>query len=47
MVSEPEDPTGVHFRLRKVRAGVALSVFCCVYLATRHAHSPRSPAMRP
>src|SRR3954447_14414228 len=32
MVSVPEDPTGVDFRLRNVRAGVALSVFCCAYL---------------
>ena len=32
MVSRPSDPTGVEFRLRNVRAGVALSVFCCVYL---------------
>src|SRR4051795_4644198 len=32
MVSVPEDPTGVDFRLRNVRAGVALSVFCCTYL---------------
>jgi diguanylate cyclase (GGDEF)-like protein/putative nucleotidyltransferase with HDIG domain len=32
MVSAPEDPTGVDFRLRNVRAGVALSVFCCTYL---------------
>ena len=28
----PSDPTGVEFRLRNVRAGVALSVFCCSYL---------------
>src|SRR3954471_15599541 len=32
MVSVPEDPTGVEFRLRNVRAGIALSVFCCSYL---------------
>jgi diguanylate cyclase (GGDEF)-like protein/putative nucleotidyltransferase with HDIG domain len=32
MGSVPEDPTGVEFRLRNVRAGVALSVFCCTYL---------------
>src|SRR3954464_2726085 len=32
MVSRSSDPTGVEFRLRNVRAGVALSVFCCVYL---------------
>jgi diguanylate cyclase (GGDEF)-like protein/putative nucleotidyltransferase with HDIG domain len=32
MVSVLEDPTGVDFRLRNVRAGVALSVFCCTYL---------------
>src|SRR3954447_25558596 len=32
MASQPADPTGVEFRLRNVRAGVALSVFCCVYL---------------
>jgi hypothetical protein len=32
MGSAPEDPTGVDFRLRNVRAGVALSVFCCLYL---------------
>src|SRR4051794_25111585 len=32
MVSAPEDPTGVDFRLHNVRAGVALSVFCCTYL---------------
>jgi diguanylate cyclase (GGDEF)-like protein len=31
-VSRLEDPTGVEFRLRNVRAGVALSVFCCAYL---------------
>jgi diguanylate cyclase (GGDEF)-like protein len=32
VVSRPSDPTGVEFRLRNVRAGVALSVFCCAYL---------------
>src|SRR6185436_2526209 len=32
VVSRPSDPTGVEFRLRNVRAGDALSVFCCVYL---------------
>src|SRR3954447_12347706 len=32
MASEPADPTGLEFRLRNVRAGVALSVFCCTYL---------------
>src|SRR3954451_3066012 len=32
MASEPADPTGLKFRLRNVRAGVALSVFCCTYL---------------
>jgi hypothetical protein len=32
MVSPPADPTGSGFRLRNVRAGVALSVFCCTYL---------------
>ena len=32
MASQPSDPTGVEFRLRNVRAGVALSVFCCTYL---------------
>jgi diguanylate cyclase (GGDEF)-like protein/putative nucleotidyltransferase with HDIG domain len=32
MVSQPADPAGVDFRLRNVRAGVALSVFCCTYL---------------
>src|SRR5690242_5276334 len=32
MVSAPADPTGVEFRLRNVRAGVFLSVFCCTYL---------------
>jgi diguanylate cyclase (GGDEF)-like protein/putative nucleotidyltransferase with HDIG domain len=32
MVSAPADPTGVDFRLRNVRAGVFLSVFCCAYL---------------
>jgi diguanylate cyclase (GGDEF)-like protein len=32
MVAAPADPTGVDFRLRNVRAGVFLSVFCCTYL---------------
>src|SRR5689334_21482975 len=32
MVSAPADPTGVEFRLRNVRAGVFLGVFCCTYL---------------
>jgi diguanylate cyclase (GGDEF)-like protein len=32
MASQPDDPTGVEFRLRNVRAGVALTVFCCTYL---------------
>jgi diguanylate cyclase (GGDEF)-like protein len=32
MVSQPADATGSEFRLRNVRAGVALSVFCCTYL---------------
>src|SRR3954447_3421461 len=32
MASEPADSTGLEFRLRNVRAGVALSVFCCTYL---------------
>jgi diguanylate cyclase (GGDEF)-like protein/putative nucleotidyltransferase with HDIG domain len=32
MASQPADPTGVEFRLRNVRAGVALSVFFCAYL---------------
>src|SRR3954447_16148076 len=32
MASQPADPTGVEFRLRNVRAGVALSVFCCTYV---------------
>jgi hypothetical protein len=32
VVSGSSDPTGVEFRLRNVRAGVALSVFCCTYL---------------
>src|SRR3954451_22654329 len=32
MVSRSSDPTGGEFRLRNVRAGVALSAFCCVYL---------------
>ena len=31
-MSSDSDPTGVEFRLRNVRAGVALSVFCCAYL---------------
>src|SRR4051812_13409006 len=32
MASQPADPTGLEFRLRNVRAGVALSVFCRTYL---------------
>jgi diguanylate cyclase (GGDEF)-like protein/putative nucleotidyltransferase with HDIG domain len=32
MASASEDPTGLEFRLRNVRAGVALSLFCCTYL---------------
>jgi diguanylate cyclase (GGDEF)-like protein len=32
MADAAADPTGVEFRLRNVRAGVALSVFCCAYL---------------
>jgi diguanylate cyclase (GGDEF)-like protein/putative nucleotidyltransferase with HDIG domain len=32
MASASDDPTGLEFRLRNVRAGVALSVFCCMYL---------------
>jgi diguanylate cyclase (GGDEF)-like protein len=32
MVSQAADPTGVEFRARNVRAGVALSVFCCTYM---------------
>src|SRR4051812_30110313 len=32
MASLADDPTGLAFRLRNVRAGVALTVFCCTYL---------------